>query len=499
MSRSICFTEPNLSKIPKSNKMLEYQKVLSIGKDELLNAGLSENDYQALVDCVELGKTINNSLVIRLRIALTRLNTKPIKKQAKKDPAEKVQRTKKSKKVKNKPLVDYSKEELIELVKKQQKVLDSFDERRRKSKSDQKNNLDLLRNQISALSEDITQKNKDISAKDDTISNLESQVTNLQKDKEDLELEVKTLANDAIDIESKQKLESDKRGLSINLNKTREKLAAKEGEVKDLIEENSAIVEENNLLREALLITTQDKKETTLAKVNSSLVDVKVEDLSPGVISQLFNNINQRLNILEQDRIITSKAEKPKEKREALPDLPKYAPAQAEDIDRLRKFVEDNKTDTSSTPLNTSILNSIVHKPRVKYTSPKKQSNSLVKKLSKKFTPEEIEILQSQNIMIVAGGVHKNKGTIRSFEQFFNNTESVIDAGPTQTINAINSALENKNIDFIIIFNDSIGHSQWEGINNKKSFKIIVNKLLNKHKSRDELLKEILFRLDWNK
>ena len=498
MSRSICFTEPNLSKIPKSNKMLEYQKVLSIGKDELLNAGLSENDYQTLVDCVELGKTINNSLVIRLRIALTRLNTKPIKKQTKKDPAEKVQRTKKSKKVKNKPLVDYSKEELIELVKKQQKVLDSFDERKRKSKSDQKNNLDLLRNQISTLSKDITQKEKDISAKDDTISNLEGQVTKLQKDKEDLELEVKTLANDAIDIESKQKLESDKRGLAINLNKTREKLTAKESEVQDLIKENSDLVEENNLLREALL-SMQDKKETTLAKVNSSLIDVKVEDLSPGVISQLFNNINQRLDILEQDRIITSKAEKPKEKREALPDLPKYAPAQAEDIDRLRKFVEDNKTDTSSTPLNTSILNSIVHKPRVKYTSPKKQSNSLVKKLSKKFTPEEIEILQSQNIMIVAGGVHKNKGTIRSFEQFFNNTESVIDAGPTQTINAINSALENKNIDFIIIFNDSIGHSQWEGINNKKSFKIIVNKLLNKHKSRDELLKEILFRLDWNK
>ena len=498
MSRSICFTEPNLSKIPKSNKMLEYQKVLSIGKDELLNAGLSENDYQTLVDCVELGKTINNSLVIRLRIALTRLNTKPIKKQTKKDPAEKVQRTKKSKKVKNKPLVDYSKEELIELVKKQQKVLDSFDERKRKSKSDQKNNLDLLRNQISTLSKDITQKEKDISAKDDTISNLEGQVTKLQKDKEDLELEVKTLANDAIDIESKQKLEYDKRGLAINLNKTREKLTAKESEVQDLIKENSDLVEENNLLREALL-SMQDKKETTLAKVNSSLIDVKVEDLSPGVISQLFNNINQRLDILEQDRIITSKAEKPKEKREALPDLPKYAPAQAEDIDRLRKFVEDNKTDTSSTPLNTSILNSIVHKPRVKYTSPKKQSNSLVKKLSKKFTPEEIEILQSQNIMIVAGGVHKNKGTIRSFEQFFNNTESVIDAGPTQTINAINSALENKNIDFIIIFNDSIGHSQWEGINNKKSFKIIVNKLLNKHKSRDELLKEILFRLDWNK
>ena len=59
MSRSICFTEPNLSKIPKSNKMLEYQKVLSIEKDELLNAGLSENDYQTLVDCVELGKTIH--------------------------------------------------------------------------------------------------------------------------------------------------------------------------------------------------------------------------------------------------------------------------------------------------------------------------------------------------------------------------------------------------------------------------------------------------------
>ena len=98
MSRSIYFTEPELSKIPKSNKMLEYQKVLSIGKDKLLNAGLSENDYQALVDCIELGKTINNSLVIRLRIALTRINTKPIKKQAKKDPAEKVQRTKKSKK-----------------------------------------------------------------------------------------------------------------------------------------------------------------------------------------------------------------------------------------------------------------------------------------------------------------------------------------------------------------------------------------------------------------
>lgn len=498
MSRSICFTEPNLSKIPKSNKMLEYQKVLSIGKDELLNAGLSENDYQTLVDCVELGKTINNSLVIRLRIALTRLNTKPIKKQIKKDPAKKVQRMKKNKKAKNKPLVDYSKEELIELVKKQQKALDSFDERKRKSKSDQKNNLDLLRNQISALSEDITQKNKDISAKDDTISNLEHQVTELLKNKEEPELKVETLANDAIDIESKQKLESEKRGLAINLNKTREKLEAKKSEVQDLIKENSDLVEENNLLREALL-SMQDKKETTLAKVNSSLVDVKVEDLSPGIISQLFNSINQRLNILEQDKIITSKAEKPKEKREALPDLPKYAPAQAEDIDRLRKFVEDNKTDTSSTPLNTSILNSIVHKPRVKYTSPKKQSNSLIKKLSKKFTPEEIEILQSQNIMIVAGGVHKNKGTIRSFEQFFNNTESVIDAGPTQTINAINSALENKNIDFIIIFNDSIGHSQWEGVNNKKSFKIIVNKLLNKHKSRDELLKEILFRLDWNK
>ena len=498
MSRSICFTEPNLSKIPKSNKMLEYQKVLSIGKDELLNAGLSENDYQTLVDCVELGKTINNSLVIRLRIALTRLNTKPIKKQIKKDPAKKVQRMKKNKKAKNKPLVDYSKEELIELVKKQQKALDSFDERKRKSKSDQKNNLDLLRNQKSALSEDITPKNKDISAKDDTISNLEHQVTELLKNKEEPELKVETLANDAIDIESKQKLESEKRGLAINLKKTREKLEAKKSEVQDLIKENSDLVEENNLLREALL-SMQDKKETTLAKVNSSLVDVKVEDLSPGIISQLFNSINQRLNILEQDKIITSKAEKPKEKREALPDLPKYAPAQEEDINRLRKFVEDNKTDTSSTPLNTSILNSIVHKPRVKYTSPKKQSNSLIKKLSKKFTPEEIEILQSQNIMIVAGGVHKNKGTIRSFEQFFNNTESVIDAGPTQTINAINSALENKNIDFIIIFNDSIGHSQWEGVNNKKSFKIIVNKLLNKHKSRDELLKEILFRLDWNK
>lgn len=498
MSRSICFTEPNLSKIPKSNKMLEYQKVLSIGKDELLNAGLSENDYQTLVDCVELGKTINNSLVIRLRIALTRLNTKPIKKQAKKDPAKKVQRAKKNKKVKNKPLVDYSKEELIELVKKQQKAIDSFDERKRKSKSDQKNNLDLLRKQISTLSGDIDQNKKDLSAKDDTISNLENQVTNLLKDNEDLKLEVKTSANDTIDIESKQKLESDKRGLSINLNKTREKLAAKEGEVKDLIKENSDLVEENNLLREALLIT-QNKKETTLAKVDSSLLNVKVEDLSPGVISQLFNSINQRLNILEQDRIITSKAKQPKEEKETLPDLPKYTPAQEEDMDRLRKFVEDNKTNTSSTPLNTSILNSIVHKPRVKYTSPKKQSNSLIKKLSKKFTPEEIKILQSQNIMIVAGAVHKNKGTIRSFEQFFNNTESVIDAGPTQTINAINNALENKNIDFIIIFNDSIGHSQWEGIDNKKSFKIIVNKILNKRKSRDELLKEILFRLDWNK
>lgn len=498
MSRSICFTEPNLSKIPKSNKMLEYQKVLSIEKDELLNAGLSENDYQALVDCVELGKTINNSLVIRLRIALTRLNTKPIKKQIKKDPAEKAQRMKKSKKVKNRPLVDYSKEELIELVKKQQKAIDSFDERKRKSKSDQKNNLDLLRNKISTLSGDITQNKKDLSAKDDTISNLEGQVAKLSKDKEDLELEAKTLANNKIDIEFKEKLESDKRGLAINLNKTREKLTAKESEVQDLIKENSDLVEENNLLREALL-SMQDKKETTLAKVNSSLVDVKVEDLSPGIISQLFNSINQRLNILEQDRIITSKAEKPKEEKESLPDLPKYAPAQEEDIDRLRKFVENNKTDTSSTPLNASILNSIIHKPRVKYTSPKKQSNSLVKKLSKKFTPEEIEILQSQNIMIVAGGIHKNKGTIRSFEQFFDNIESVIDAGPTQTINAINNALENKNIDFIIIFNDSIGHSQWEGVNNKKSFKIIVNKLLNKHKSRDELLKEILFRLDWNK
>ena len=498
MSRSIYFTEPELSKIPKSNKMLEYQKVLSIGKDKLLNAGLSENDYQALVDCIELGKTINNSLVIRLRIALTRINTKPIKKQAKKDPAEKVQRTKKSRKVKNKPLIDYSKEELIELVKKQQKAIDSFNERKRKSKSDQKNNLDLLRKQISTLSGDIDQNKKDLSAKDDTISNLENQVTNLLKDNEDLKLEVKTSANDTIDIESKQKLESDKRGLSINLNKTREKLAAKEGEVKDLIKENSDLVEENNLLREALLIT-QNKKETTLAKVDSSLLNVKVEDLSPGVISQLFNSINQRLNILEQDRIITSKAKQPKEEKETLPDLPKYAPAQEEDMDRLRKFVEDNKTNTSSTPLNTSILNSIVHKPRVKYTSPKKQSNSLIKKLSKKFTPEEIKILQSQNIMIVAGAVHKNKGTIRSFEQFFNNTESVIDAGPTQTINAINNALENKNIDFIIIFNDSIGHSQWEGIDNKKSFKIIVNKILNKRKSRDELLKEILFRLDWNK
>ncbi len=498
MSRSICFTEPNLSKIPKSNKMLEYQKVLSIGKDELLNAGLSENDYQTLVDCVELGKTINNSLVIRLRIALTRLNTKPIKKQIKKDPAKKVQRMKKNKKAKNKPLVDYSKEELIELVKKQQKALDSFDERKRKSKSDQKNNLDLLRNQISALSEDITQKNKDISAKDDTISNLEGQVAKLSKDKEDLELEAKTLANNKIDIEFKEKLESDKRSLSINLNKTREKLVAKENEVQYLTEQNSSLVDENNLLREALL-ATQDKKETTLAKVNSSPFDIKVEDLSPGVISQLFNSINQRLNILEQDRIITSKAKQPKEEKESLPDLPKYAPAQEEDMDRLRKFVEDNKTDASSTPLNTSILNSIIHKPRVKYTSPKKQSNSLVKKLSKKFTPEEIEILQSQNIMIVAGGIHKNKGTIRSFEQFFNNIESVIDAGPTQTINAINNALENKNIDFIIIFNDSIGHNKWEGINNKKSFKIIVNTLLNKRKSRDELLKEILFRLDWNK
>lgn len=498
MSRSICFTEPNLSKIPKSNKMLEYQKVLSIEKDELLNAGLSENDYQALVDCVELGKTINNSLAIRLRIVLTRINTKPIKKQAKKDPAEKVQRTKKSKKAKNKPLADYSKEELIELVKKQQKALDSFDERKRKSKSDQKNNLNLLRNQIYTLSEDITQNKKDLSAKDDTISNLEDQVTKLLKDKKDLELEAKTSANNTIDVKSKEKLESDKRSLSINLNKTREKLVAKEGEVQYLTEQNSSLVDENNLLREALL-ATQDKKETTLAKVNSSPFDIKVEDLSPGVISQLFNSINQRLNILEQDRIITSKAKQPKEEKESLPDLPKYAPAQEEDIDRLRKFVENNKTDTSSTPLNASILNSIIHKPRVKYTSPKKQSNSLVKKLSKKFTPEEIEILQSQNIMIVAGGIHKNKGTIRSFEQFFDNIESVIDAGPTQTINAINNALENKNIDFIIIFNDSIGHSQWEGVNNKKSFKIIVNKLLNKHKSRDELLKEILFRLDWNK
>lgn len=498
MSRSICFTEPNLSKIPKSNKMLEYQKVLSIGKDELLNAGLSENDYQTLVDCVELGKTINNSLVIRLRIALTRLNTKPIKKQTKKDPAEKVQRMKKNKKAKNKPLVDYSKEELIELVKKQQKALDSFDERKRKSKSDQKNNLNLLRNQISTLSEDITQNKKDLSDKDDTISNLEDQVTKLLKDKEDLELEAKTSANNTIDVKFKEKLESDKRSLAINLNKTREKLVAKEGEVQYLTEQNSSLVDENNLLREALL-ATQDKKETTLAKVNSSPFDIKVEDLSPGVISQLFNSINQRLNILEQDRIITSKAKQPKEEKESLPDLPKYAPAQEEDIDRLRKFVENNKTDTSSTPLNASILNSIIHKPRVKYTSPKKQSNSLVKKLSKKFTPEEIEILQSQNIMIVAGGIHKNKGTIRSFEQFFDNIESVIDAGPTQTINAINNALENKNIDFIIIFNDSIGHSQWEGVNNKKSFKIIVNKLLNKHKSRDELLKEILFRLDWNK
>lgn len=499
MSRSIYFTEPELSKIPKSNKMLEYQKVLSIGKDKLLNAGLSENDYQALVDCIELGKTINNSLVIRLRIVLTRINTKPIKKQAKKDPTEKVQRTKKSRKVKNKPLADYSKEELIELVKKQQKAIDSFDERKRKSKSDQKNNLDLLRNKISTLSGDIDQNKKDLSAKDDTISNLEGQVAKLSKDKEDLELEAKTLANNKIDIEFKEKLESDKRGLSINLNKTREKLVAKESEVQGLTEENSALVEENNLLREALLITTQDKKETTLAEVNSSLFDVKVEDLSPGVISQLFNSINQRLNILEQDRIITSKAEKPKEEKESLPNLPKYAPAQEEDMDRLRKFVEDNKTDTSSTPLNASILNSIVHKPRVKYTSPKKQSNSLVKKLSKKFTPEEIEILQSQNIMIVAGGIHKNKGTIRSFEQFFNNIESVIDAGPAQTINAINNALDNKNIDFIIIFNDSIGHNKWEGINNKKSFKIIVNTVLNKRKSRDELLKEILFRLDWNK
>ena len=498
MSRSICFTEPNLSKIPKSNKMLEYQKVLSIEKDELLNAGLSENDYQALVDCVELGKTINNSLAIRLRIVLTRINTKPIKKQAKKDPAEKVQRTKKSKKAKNKPLADYSKEELIELVKKQQKALDSFDERKRKSKSDQKNNLNLLRNQIYTLSEDITQNKKDLSAKDDTISNLEDQVTKLLKDKKDLELEAKTSANNTIDVKSKEKLESDKRSLSINLNKTREKLVAKEGEVQYLTEQNSSLVDENNLLREALL-ATQDKKETTLAKVNSSPFDIKVEDLSPGVISQLFNSINQRLNILEQDRIITSKAKQPKEEKESLPDLPKYAPAQEEDIDRLRKFVENNKTDTSSTPLNASILNSIIHKPRVKYTSPKKPSNSLVKKLSKKFTPEEIEILQSQNIMIVAGGIHKNKGTIRSFEQFFDNIESVIDAGPTQTINAINNALENKNIDFIIIFNDSIGHSQWEGVNNKKSFKIIVNKLLNKHKSRDELLKEILFRLDWNK
>lgn len=498
MSRSICFTEPNLSKIPKSNKMLEYQKVLSIEKDELLNAGLSENDYQALVDCVELGKTINNSLAIRLRIVLTRINTKPIKKQAKKDPAKKVQRKKKSKKVKNKPLADYSKEELIELVKKQQKALDSFDERKRKSKSDQKNNLNLLRNQISTLSEDITQNKKDLSDKDDTISNLEDQVTKLLKDKEDLELEAKTSANNTIDVKFKEKLESDKRSLSINLNKTREKLVAKESEVQYLTKENSSLVDENNLLREALL-ATQDKKETTLAKVNSSLFDVKVEDLSPGVISQLFNSINQRLNILEQDRIITSKAEQPKKEKESLPDLPKYAPAQEEDIDRLRKFVEDNKIDTSSTPLNASILNSIIHKPRVKYTSPKKQSNSLVKKLSKKFTPEEIEILQSQNIMIVAGGIHKNKGTIRSFEQFFDNIESVIDAGPTQTINAINNALENKNIDFIIIFNDSIGHNKWEGINNKKSFKIIVNTLLNKRKSRDELLKEILFRLDWKK
>jgi len=184
--------------------MLEYQKVLSIEKDELLNAGLSENDYQALVDCVELGKTINNSLVIRLRIALTRINTKPIKKQAKKDPAEKVQRTKKSKKAKNKPLVDYSKEELIELVKKQQKALDSFDERKRKSKSDQKNNLNLLRNQISTLSEDITQNKKDLSAKDDTISNLEGQVTKLLKDKEDLESEAKTLTNNTIDVKFKK-------------------------------------------------------------------------------------------------------------------------------------------------------------------------------------------------------------------------------------------------------------------------------------------------------
>lgn len=89
MSRSIYFTEPELSKIPKSNKMLEYQKVLSIGKDKLLNAGLSENDYQALVDCIELGKTINNSLVIRLRIALTRINTKPIKNRLKKIPPKK--------------------------------------------------------------------------------------------------------------------------------------------------------------------------------------------------------------------------------------------------------------------------------------------------------------------------------------------------------------------------------------------------------------------------
>ena len=260
MSRSIYFTEPELSKIPKSNKMLEYQKVLSIEKDELLNAGLSENDYQALVDCVELGKTINNSLAIRLRIVLTRINTKPIKKQAKKDPAKKVQRKKKSKKVKNKPLADYSKEELIELVKKQQKALDSFDERKRKSKSDQKNNLNLLRNQISTLSEDITQNKKDLSDKDDTIRNLEDQVTKLLKDKEDLELEAKTSANNTIDVKFKEKLESDKRSLSINLNKTREKLVAKESEVQHLIKENSSLVDENNLLREALLLRIKKRQ-----------------------------------------------------------------------------------------------------------------------------------------------------------------------------------------------------------------------------------------------